>query len=235
MAQTCKTACASVVKALMHVTRISSKILFDPILTGVLCEQFGVMRLSEQMAEMRAMCISQVLGTDMKKHFDITSRFQVSPCPCPCCLHPSCGPLCPPTCTLVAAIACHSQCDQGIVLYRGCLLLALRVCAVTEMLLTLPCLTCAAHPCLLPQPEPSVTLLAPTPACSSLLQLLCAPLCLCLLSQKAPIMWVTPTRNDGAAVTTGELCHRQRSRGLQPMMPPRRWHLLLAVAWTGME
>ena len=32
---------------------------------------------SETSAYARAMCISQVLGTDMKKHFDITSRFQV--------------------------------------------------------------------------------------------------------------------------------------------------------------
>ena len=29
------------------------------------------------MTEARSMTISQVLGTDMKKHFDITSRFQV--------------------------------------------------------------------------------------------------------------------------------------------------------------
>jgi len=28
---------------------------------------------------MRGVTIAQVLGTDMKKHFDITSRFQVSP------------------------------------------------------------------------------------------------------------------------------------------------------------
>lgn len=54
---------------------------FVPFLTCVLCEQFGVMRPSEEMVEVRAMCISQVLGTDMKKHFDITSRFQVSPSP----------------------------------------------------------------------------------------------------------------------------------------------------------
>ncbi len=34
-------------------------------------------RLLEDQVEIRSMCISQVLGTDMKKHFDITSRFQV--------------------------------------------------------------------------------------------------------------------------------------------------------------
>ena len=33
-------------------------------------------QLDERVA-IRACCISQVLGTDMKKHFDITSRFQV--------------------------------------------------------------------------------------------------------------------------------------------------------------
>ena len=36
-------------------------------------------RFAETMSEIRFMCISQVLGTDMKKHFDISSRFQVSP------------------------------------------------------------------------------------------------------------------------------------------------------------
>ena len=36
-------------------------------------------RFVETSAEIRFMCISQVLGTDMKKHFDISSRFQVSP------------------------------------------------------------------------------------------------------------------------------------------------------------
>ncbi|DBA79520.1 TPA: hypothetical protein ACH3X1_008224 [Trebouxia sp. C0004] len=35
-------------------------------------------RLLEDQAEIRSMCISQVLGTDMKKHFDITSRFQAA-------------------------------------------------------------------------------------------------------------------------------------------------------------
>ena len=34
-------------------------------------------RFAESMSELRFMCISQVLGTDMKKHFDISSRFQV--------------------------------------------------------------------------------------------------------------------------------------------------------------
>ena len=32
---------------------------------------------SEALAHVRSVCINQVLGTDMKKHFDITSRFQV--------------------------------------------------------------------------------------------------------------------------------------------------------------
>ncbi len=34
---------------------------------------------AEQVGAMRGVTISEVLGTDMKKHFDITSRFQVSP------------------------------------------------------------------------------------------------------------------------------------------------------------
>ncbi len=34
---------------------------------------------AEQNGVMRGVTIAQVLGTDMKKHFDITSRFQVSP------------------------------------------------------------------------------------------------------------------------------------------------------------
>lgn len=34
---------------------------------------------AEQIGVMRGVTISEVLGTDMKKHFDITSRFQVSP------------------------------------------------------------------------------------------------------------------------------------------------------------
>ena len=33
---------------------------------------------AEQVGMMRGVTISEVLGTDMKKHFDITSRFQVS-------------------------------------------------------------------------------------------------------------------------------------------------------------
>lgn len=37
---------------------------------------------AEQVGAMRAVSIAQVLGTDMKKHFDITSRFQVSPPTC---------------------------------------------------------------------------------------------------------------------------------------------------------
>ena len=32
----------------------------------------------EVIRHVRGVCISQVLGTDMKKHFDILSRFQVS-------------------------------------------------------------------------------------------------------------------------------------------------------------
>lgn len=43
--------------------------------------QISSQRLLEDQAEIRSMCISQVLGTDMKKHFDITSRFQVKPIP----------------------------------------------------------------------------------------------------------------------------------------------------------
>ncbi len=33
---------------------------------------------SETIMQVRNCCINQVLGTDMKKHFDITSRFQVT-------------------------------------------------------------------------------------------------------------------------------------------------------------
>ena len=36
----------------------------------------------ELIMQARSCCINQVLGTDMKKHFDITSRFQVSPHRC---------------------------------------------------------------------------------------------------------------------------------------------------------
>ena len=32
---------------------------------------------SEAYAQLRVVSVNQVLGTDMKKHFDITSRFQV--------------------------------------------------------------------------------------------------------------------------------------------------------------
>ena len=32
----------------------------------------------ETIMQVRVCCINQVLGTDMKKHFDITSRFQAS-------------------------------------------------------------------------------------------------------------------------------------------------------------
>ena len=32
----------------------------------------------EVIRHVRGVCVSQVLGTDMKKHFDILSRFQVS-------------------------------------------------------------------------------------------------------------------------------------------------------------
>jgi hypothetical protein len=39
--------------------------------------QLDMMR-SETVAHARSFCVNQVLGTDMKKHFDITSRFQVS-------------------------------------------------------------------------------------------------------------------------------------------------------------
>jgi len=43
----------------------------------LLALQFAMMR-SETIAHVRSVCVNQVLGTDMKKHFDITSRFQVS-------------------------------------------------------------------------------------------------------------------------------------------------------------
>ena len=36
---------------------------------------------AEARSQLRATTVSQVLGTDMKKHFDITSRFQVSHAP----------------------------------------------------------------------------------------------------------------------------------------------------------
>ena len=33
--------------------------------------------MADQITRMRSVCISQVLGTDMKKHFQILSSFQV--------------------------------------------------------------------------------------------------------------------------------------------------------------
>ena len=37
---------------------------------------------NEAQSQLRTTTVSQVLGTDMKKHFDITSRFQVGHPPC---------------------------------------------------------------------------------------------------------------------------------------------------------
>ncbi len=42
----------------------------------MLCVQMNVVR-SDNMLVLRSTCINMVLGTDMKKHFDIVSRFQV--------------------------------------------------------------------------------------------------------------------------------------------------------------
>ena len=39
--------------------------------------QFAALK-GETIMQVRICCINQVLGTDMKKHFDITSRFQAS-------------------------------------------------------------------------------------------------------------------------------------------------------------
>jgi len=63
--------------------------------------QLGTQRLAEDQVEIRSMCISQVLGTDMKKHFDITSRFQVKP------LAPYLLPLCDYTRRPVTALSAH--------------------------------------------------------------------------------------------------------------------------------
>ncbi len=41
----------------------------------------GGLELSEDAVPLRKQIINMVLGTDMKKHFDIVSRFQVPPAP----------------------------------------------------------------------------------------------------------------------------------------------------------
>ena len=46
------------------------------LLTCALPLQIEAAAMEERQA-IRAVCISQVLATDLKKHFDITSRFQV--------------------------------------------------------------------------------------------------------------------------------------------------------------
>ena len=63
--------------------------------------QLSSQRLAEDQVEIRSMCISQVLGTDMKKHFDISSRFQVRPLP------PSLLPLCDYASHIVSALSAH--------------------------------------------------------------------------------------------------------------------------------
>ncbi len=52
----------------------------------MLCVQMSVVR-SENMLVLRSTCINMVLGTDMKKHFDIVSRFQVHTRPACFVLH----------------------------------------------------------------------------------------------------------------------------------------------------
>ena len=52
----------------------------------MLCVQMSVVR-SDNMLVLRSTCINMVLGTDMKKHFDIVSRFQVH-------IQPACFMLC---------------------------------------------------------------------------------------------------------------------------------------------
>lgn len=44
--------------------------------TAACCLQFAALT-SDTIFQVRNCCIQQVLGTDMKKHFDIMSRFQV--------------------------------------------------------------------------------------------------------------------------------------------------------------
>ncbi len=52
----------------------------------MLCVQMSVVR-SDNMLVLRSTCINMVLGTDMKKHFDIVSRFQVHILPACFVLH----------------------------------------------------------------------------------------------------------------------------------------------------
>ena len=62
------------------------------------CEHFCAVQhtvggLSEAQVQLRFTTVNQVLGTDMKKHFEILSRFQVSICPTEVavlCLQSSC-------------------------------------------------------------------------------------------------------------------------------------------------
>ena len=42
--------------------------------------QMSVLK-SDELTQLRSTCINMVLGTDMKKHFDIMSRFQVNMLP----------------------------------------------------------------------------------------------------------------------------------------------------------
>lgn len=56
---------------------------------------------AEQVGVVRGVAIAEVLGTDMKKHFDITSRFQVKP------LAPYLLPLCDYTRRPVTALSAH--------------------------------------------------------------------------------------------------------------------------------
>ncbi|DBA80660.1 TPA: hypothetical protein ACH3X1_007904 [Trebouxia sp. C0004] len=57
-----------------HHCAAAARLLFDPSCQYI---QFAALT-SEAIKQVRDCCINQVLGTDMKKHFDITSRFQAA-------------------------------------------------------------------------------------------------------------------------------------------------------------
>ncbi|DBB03659.1 hypothetical protein WJX82_000931 [Trebouxia sp. C0006] len=57
-----------------HHCAAAARLLFDPSCQYI---QFAALT-SETIMQVRNCCINQVLGTDMKKHFDITSRFQAA-------------------------------------------------------------------------------------------------------------------------------------------------------------
>ena len=60
---------------LADIESINQHSLFD-----IMPLQMSMLR-SDELTQLRSTCINMVLGTDMKKHFDIMSRFQVSMLP----------------------------------------------------------------------------------------------------------------------------------------------------------